>query len=85
MQAATGTVGDEKHLLSEGPELQENRDKWASLFSGPDIVHEFMLHDIVSVAKFINVNLDKAYVPAAGPSHGGQASDQPNVAGKDII
>ena len=57
--------------------------KWASLFSGPDTVQEFIWQeDLVSVAKFIDVCLDKvyAYAPAAGPSHDGQASDQHDVA-----
>lgn len=33
----TGTNDDEKHLLFECPELQNSCDKWASLFSGPDM------------------------------------------------
>jgi len=38
------------HLLFEWPELQESRDKWASLFPGPDTVGDFMWHeDLVSV------------------------------------
>ena len=81
---ATGTISDEKHLLSEGPGLQENRGKWASLFSEPDSVHEFMLQDdLVRVAVFINKCLEKALVPAAVPSHDGQAFDQPEIAGKE--
>jgi len=66
--------------------MQGSHEKWASLFSGPDTVQEFMWQeDLVSVAKLINVCLDKAYVPAAGPSHDRQASDQPDVAGKDVL
>ena len=68
------------------PELEESRDKWVSLFSGPDTVQKFMWQeDSVSVAKFMNGCLDKVYAPAAGPSHDGQASDQPDVARRDVI
>jgi len=35
--------------------------------------------DVVSVAKSINERLDKVNAPAAGPSHVGQASDQPDL------
>jgi len=41
--------------------------------------------DLVSVAKFINERLDKVNAPAAGPSHVGQASDQPDLAGRHVI
>lgn len=43
--------------------------------------------DLVSVAKFTNKSLDKVYVPAAGPSHDRQASDQsdqPDLAGRGV-
>jgi len=41
-------------------ELQEGRDKWASLFSGPDTAQELMWQeDLSSVAKFINDYPDK--------------------------
>jgi len=66
--------------------MQGRCEKWARLFSGPDTVEEFMSQeDLVGVAKFINVCLDKAYVPAAGPSHDRQASDQPDVAGRYVL
>ncbi len=38
-----------------------------------------------SIAKTINKSLGKQYVSAAGPSLNSQASDQPNVAGRDLI
>ena len=41
--------------------------------------------DIVSVAEFINKCLDKVYASAAGPAQDDQASDQPDVAGRDVI
>jgi len=33
----------------------------------------------------MNECLDKVYAPAAGRAHDGLASDQPNVAGRDVI
>lgn len=73
---ATGISGDEEHQFSERLDLQESRDKRASLFSGPDTFQELMQQsDLVSVAEIISECPDKVYVPAAGPSHGGQASD----------
>ncbi len=38
-----------------------------------------------NAAAFMNECLDKVYAPAAGRSHDGLASDQPNVAGRDVI
>ena len=70
----------------ECPEPQERRQKWASLISGPDT--GLMLvwqRDLVGAAKFINESLHKVYISAAGPSYDGQASDQPGVAGRDVI
>ena len=37
----------------------------------------------IVVAKFVGEHLNKTYDAAAGPSHDGQAPDQPNVAGRD--
>ena len=68
------------------PGIGESRDKWANIFIGPDTVQESMSHeDPVSVAKFINECQDKVYAPAAGPTHDVQASDQPNVAARDLM
>ena len=39
--------------------------------------------DLVGLAKFVNDCLNKAYNAAAGPSPDGQASDEPDVAGRD--
>ena len=59
-------------------------DKWASLVSGPDAVQEIMWQkDLSSVAKFNHHCLNKVNILAAGPSHDGQASDQPYVAERD--
>jgi len=38
----------------------------------------------MSLAKYIDECLDKVYAPAAGPSHDGQASDQPEVAERHV-
>ena len=49
--------------------------------AAPTAVQEFMWQeDLVSVA-----NQTRSSAPAAGPSHDGQASDQPNVAGRDVM
>ena len=64
----TGAIRYERHLLIECPGLQEGRNTWASLFSGPDTVRESMWQeDPISVAELINEYLDKVYAPAAGP------------------
>ena len=41
--------------------------------------------DLVSVAKFIHACLDKMFSCATGLSNDSQASDQPDVAGRDVI
>jgi len=40
--------------------------------------------DLGNIATFINECLDKVYAPAAGLSHDDRASDQPEVADKDV-
>ena len=81
----TGTIGVEKHLVFESPEMQESRDRWAILFSEPTTVQEFVWQeDLGKVAKLISECLDKFYAAAAGLSHDGQASDQPEVADRDV-
>jgi len=60
MLCTTGTIGDETQLLFECPELQEGRDKWASLFSGPDTGQKSVWQeDPISVAGLITECLDK--------------------------
>jgi len=57
-----------------------------SLSSGRDTVQEFMWQEgLSSVAEFISECLDKVYAPAAGPYDDGQASNEPDVAGRDVI
>ncbi len=76
---ASGTVGDEKHLIFECPELQCLRDQWPHLFEGPQTMQAFMWQDdLIGVAKYVN-----ACVSRMNPQ--GQASDQPGVAGRDVI
>ena len=66
--------------------LQENHDKLAGLFSGPGSGQKLVWQqDLVSGAEFIPECLDKICAPVAGPSHDGQAPDQPNLAVKDVI
>jgi len=77
----TGTVGDEKHLIFECLELQCLRGHWPHLFEGPQTMLAFMWQDdLIGVAKYTYVN---ACVLQMNPQ--GQASDQPGVAGRDII
>ena len=71
-------TSDEKPLLCDRPELQESCDKWASLFSEADTVQKSIWQEnLVIVAKSIDecLNNCKVSAAAAGPSHGGQASD----------
>ena len=76
----TGTLGDEKHLVFECPELQCFREQWPHLFQGPQTMLAFMWQDdLIGVAKFVNACLRKM-----NPSEG-QASDQPGVAGRDVM
>ena len=73
--------GMRKHLVFECPELQCFREQWAHLFEGPETMQAFMWQaDKVGVAKFINACLQKM-----NPSCEGQPSDQPGVAGRDVI
>ena len=76
----TGVLGDEKHLVFECPELQCFRIQWAHLFQGPETMQAFMWQDDkIGVANFINACLQKM-TPCEG-----QTSDQPGVAGRDVI
>jgi len=75
----SGTVGDEKHLIYDCPELQCLREQWPHLFEGPQTMLAFMWQDdLIGVAKYVN-----ACVLQMNPQ--GQASDQPGVAGRDVI
>ena len=70
------SLGDEKHLVFECPALHCLRDTYQHLFVGDPTMRQFLWqHDLVGVAKFIDACLELVY--AAGPSSGGQASDQP--------
>ncbi len=76
-----GTLGDERHLVFECPELLCFRQKWSHLFERPETMQEFMWQDdLIGVAKFINACLHRM-----DPSFEGQTSDQPGVAGRDVI
>ena len=76
---ATGTLGDEKHLIFECPELQCFREQWPHLFEGPQTMRGFMWQDdLIGVAKFVNACIRKMNPPE------GRASDQPGVAGRDV-
>ena len=54
------TLGDEKHLIFECPELQCFREQWPHLFQGPRNMLAFMWQDdLISVAKFVNACIRK--------------------------
>ena len=76
-----GTLGDERHLIFECPELLCFREQWSHLFEGPQTMQAFMWQeDLIGVAKFVTACLRKM-----NPSYEGQPSDQPGVAGRDVI
>ena len=76
-----GTLGDERHLVFECPELLCFREQWSPLFEGPQTMQAFMRQeDLIGVAKFVTACLRKM-----NPSYEGQTSDQPGVAGRDVI
>ena len=81
-----GSLCDEKHVVFECPALQGLRDEYATLFSDVCTMKQFLWQDdLVSVAKFIHACLDKMFSCATGLSNDSQASDQPDVAGRDVI
>ena len=51
---------------------------------GLTLLENLRVAGLVSVAKLTNECLNKVFAPAASPSHKGQASDQPNMAGGDV-
>ena len=76
----TCTLGDEKHLIFECPEVQCFKEQWPHLFEGPQTMLAFMWQDdLIGVAKFVNACLHKM-----NPSKG-RAFDHPGVAGRDVI
>ena len=84
--AILGSLCDEKHVIFECSALQGLRDEYASLISDVCTMKQFLWQDdLVSVAKFIHACLDKMFSCATGLSNDSQASDQPDVAGRDVI
>ena len=78
----TGALGDERHVIYECPELQDVRAQWPHLFEGPETMKAFLWQDdLIGVARFVNMCLKKMNPPVLG----GSASDQPGVAGRDVI
>ena len=79
---ATGVLGDERHVIFECPELQDFRAQFSHLFQGPETMQAFMWQDdLIGVAKYVNMCLNKVNPPLSG----GSASDQPGVAGRDVM
>ena len=82
----SGSLCDEKHMVFECSGLQGLRDEYAFLFSDMCTMKQFLWQDdLVSVAKFIHACLDKMFSCATGLSNDSQTSDQPDVAGRDVI
>ena len=76
--SATNALGDEKHLVFECPELNSFRQQWSHLFQDPSTMQPFMWQDDkIGIARFVNACLRKP--------REGQTSDQPGVAGRDVI
>ena len=52
-----GTLGDERHLVFECPELLCFRELWSHLFEGPQTMQAFMWQeDLIGVAKFTDTD-----------------------------
>ncbi len=74
-----GALGDERHLVFECPDLLCFREQWSHLFEGPQTMQAFMWQeDLIGIVRFINACLHKM-------NSMGQTSDQPGVAGRDVI
>jgi len=57
---ATSTLGDEKHLIFECPELQCFREEWPHLFEGSQTMLAFTWQDdLIGIANFVNARLHK--------------------------
>ncbi len=68
-----------QHLTFECPELRCLRGQWPHPFEGPQTMQAFMWQDdLIGVAKYVNACVLQM-------NHQGQASDQPGVAGRDVI
>ena len=68
----------QKHLVFECPEFECFRQQWSHLFQGPRTMQAFMWQDDnIGIARFISACLRK--------TREGQTSDQPGVAGRDVI
>ena len=66
--------------------LQDLRGQYASLFQNISTMRQFFWQDdLVSVAKFVQACLHRMHSNAPGLSSDGQASDQPDVAGRDVM
>ena len=74
-----GALGDERHLVFECPDLLCFREQWSHLFEGPQTMQAVMWQeDLIGIVRFINACLHKM-------NSMGQTSDQPGVAGRDVI
>ncbi len=55
-----GTLGDERHLVFECPDLLCFREQWSHLFEGPQTMQAFMWQDdLIGIVRFINACLHK--------------------------
>ena len=82
----SGSLCDEKHMVFQCSALQHLCEQYSPLFVGTSTMKQFVWQDdLVSVARFVHACLDQMYSCAAGSSNDGQASDQPDVAGRDVM
>jgi hypothetical protein len=65
--------------------LQVFREYHAPLFPEAYTMKQFFSQDLVCVANFVDACLDKMFLCATGLSDNSQASDQPDVAGRDVM
>ena len=70
------------YLIFECPQLQPSRELWSHLVEGPLTMQAFIWQDVlIGVAKFVNACVSQMSRWKAKC----QASDQPGVAGRDLI
>ena len=74
-----GAFGDEKHLVSECPALQDLRDRFESLFQahqGGAMILFMWQDDVIGVVQHLYMCIERVNT-SAGPPVGDQTSDQP--------
>ena len=84
-----GVICDEnasKHMVFECSAPKVLCEQYASLFVEVCTMQQFLWQDdLVSVAKYVHACLDMMSFVATGLSNDSQASDQPDVAERDVL